>query len=191
MLCFQRESVCEWYLWSGCVDVKEQTMANPKMAIPEAGYELEYASFGHSLADVLTSNNTLWTTTQPAKSHLSTDRNRVSQMCLWFNQLQQNDCYIILVKHHSWLAGERWQTVHLDINATTSAQTFIFTSFKQYQWLLVVPLKYHKTAKAMCTVKNIHIHVCIWGVYIYIQSLLADVCVLIHVKYLCSDNKNA
>lgn len=109
----------------------------------------------------------MWTTTQPAKSHLSTDRNQVRQMCLWFNQMKQKDCYIILVKHHSWLAGERWQTVHLNINATTSAQTFIFTSFQQYQWLLVAPLKYHKTTKAMCTVKNIHIHVCTWRVYIH------------------------
>lgn len=194
MLWFQHDSVCEWYLWSGCVDAKERKTVSPKMIIPKAGYELDYnvqgihTFYGHSLADVVTNNNTLWTTTQPAKCHLSTDRNQVSQMCLWFNQLKQEDCYIILVKHPSWIAGERGQTVHLDFNATTSAQTFIFSSFKQHQWPIVSPLKCHGTTKAKCTIMNIHTHVCIWRVHIHTVYVVFW---LIHVKYLCSDNKNA
>lgn len=59
----------------------------------------EYISYGRSLEDIFTSNDILWTTTQPAQCHLSFVREHRQEPSLWFNQLKQEDDLVWRLLH--------------------------------------------------------------------------------------------
>lgn len=75
------------------------------------------------------------------------------------------------MKHRSGIAGGGQQTAHLDFNATTSTHsgrlnmhTFIFSSFKQQQWMIVLSLNCRETIQAR---RIVHTHPCVYFKCIY------------------------
>lgn len=136
----------------------------------------KHTRYGRSLEDVFTSNNTLWTTTQPAQCHLSfTQEHRqeprqLNVSLVWPTQTSRRfsfyDRYIILVRHHSRVVPESQQTARLDFDATTSTllrrlniHTFDFRSFTAMNDCGFYP----EEGVQYCT----YTHVCVF--YVYIQ----------------------
>lgn len=73
-LWFQDDSLCiKRFLSFGCEDAKnkQQIHRKKKQDMSWTTMCCKHTSYGHSLDDVFTSNNTLWMTTRPAQCHLS------------------------------------------------------------------------------------------------------------------------
>lgn len=94
--------------------------------------------YGHSLEDALTSNNTLWTTTQPAQRHLSFMKE--SAECLFgltnWNKRRCSscDCYIVSVEHRSRRAPQSRRTAHSDFDYNINTYQEIKYTHVQFQF---------------------------------------------------------